>query len=88
VDLHRLLRELGAREILQVLCEGGAELATSLLRHDLVDRLELHYGSKMTGGGPSIGDLGVTSMDEALGWDVTNIARVDGDLLVSFERAS
>jgi diaminohydroxyphosphoribosylaminopyrimidine deaminase/5-amino-6-(5-phosphoribosylamino)uracil reductase len=88
VDLLRLLRELGGREVLQVFCEGGAELATSLLRHDLVDRLELHYGSKMTGGGPSIGDLGVTSMDEALGWKVTKVARVEGDLLVSLERGT
>jgi diaminohydroxyphosphoribosylaminopyrimidine deaminase / 5-amino-6-(5-phosphoribosylamino)uracil reductase len=88
VDLHRLLHELGGREVLQVLCEGGAELATSLLRHDLVDRLELHYGSKMTGDGPAIGDLGVTSMDGAVAWNLTNVARVQGDLLVSFERPS
>jgi diaminohydroxyphosphoribosylaminopyrimidine deaminase / 5-amino-6-(5-phosphoribosylamino)uracil reductase len=86
VDLDRLLRELGARDILQVLCEGGAKLATSLLKDDLVDRLKLHYGSKMTGGGPSIGDLGIASMEDAHAWRMTEMTRVEDDLLVTLER--
>jgi diaminohydroxyphosphoribosylaminopyrimidine deaminase/5-amino-6-(5-phosphoribosylamino)uracil reductase len=86
VDLVGLLRALAARGFLQVYCEGGARLATSLLREDLVDRLELHYGPKMTGGGPSIGDLGVGSMEEARAWMVTERRRVDDDLLVRLER--
>ncbi|MEA2508338.1 MAG: diaminohydroxyphosphoribosylaminopyrimidine deaminase [Actinomycetota bacterium] len=86
VDLVGLLRVLGDRDLLQVYCEGGARLATSLLREDLVDRLELHYGPKMTGGGPSIGDLGVGSMEEARVWMVTERRRVDDDLLVRLER--
>ncbi|MDP9224674.1 MAG: bifunctional diaminohydroxyphosphoribosylaminopyrimidine deaminase/5-amino-6-(5-phosphoribosylamino)uracil reductase RibD [Actinomycetota bacterium] len=60
VDLRHLLRELGSRDLLQVYCEGGAALATSLMKQDLVDRLQLHYGPKIAGGdGPSIADLGL-----------------------------
>jgi diaminohydroxyphosphoribosylaminopyrimidine deaminase/5-amino-6-(5-phosphoribosylamino)uracil reductase len=88
VDLMSLLRALGQRDFLQVYCEGGARLATSLLKNDLIDRLELHYGPKMTGGGPSIGELGVDSMDEARSWTVTERRQVGTDLLVSLERPS
>jgi diaminohydroxyphosphoribosylaminopyrimidine deaminase / 5-amino-6-(5-phosphoribosylamino)uracil reductase len=88
VDLMSLLRALGQRDFLQVYCEGGARLATSLLKNDLIDHLELHYGPKMTGGGPSIGELGVDSMDEARSWTVTERRQVGTDLLVSLERPS
>ena len=61
IDLFDLATFLGARRFLEVYCEGGARLATSLLKADLVNRLELHYGSALIGsGGPGIGDLGVT----------------------------
>jgi diaminohydroxyphosphoribosylaminopyrimidine deaminase / 5-amino-6-(5-phosphoribosylamino)uracil reductase len=87
VDLDHLLRELGGRDLLQVYCEGGARVATSFLKHDLVDQLQLHYGPMMTGsGGPSIGDLGVASMPDALSWVVTDSTRVGDDLLVTLER--
>jgi diaminohydroxyphosphoribosylaminopyrimidine deaminase / 5-amino-6-(5-phosphoribosylamino)uracil reductase len=86
VDLLSLLGTLGQRDFLQVYCEGGASLATSLLRHGLVDRLELHYGPKMTGGGSSIGDLGVHSMEEAVGWAVTGRRQIEDDLLLTLER--
>lgn len=87
VDLEHLVRDLGGRDFLQVYCEGGARLATSFLKHDLVDRLQLHYGPKMTGaGGPSIGDLGVGSMPEVRAWRVTDGTRLGDDLLVTLER--
>jgi diaminohydroxyphosphoribosylaminopyrimidine deaminase/5-amino-6-(5-phosphoribosylamino)uracil reductase len=86
VDLEQLLRALGARDILQVYCEGGASLATSLLREGLVHRLHLHLGPKMVGGdGPRIGDLGITSMAEAQEWDVRDVARVEDDVLLTLQ---
>jgi diaminohydroxyphosphoribosylaminopyrimidine deaminase/5-amino-6-(5-phosphoribosylamino)uracil reductase len=86
VDLMSLMQALGKRDFLQLYCEGGALLASSLIRNGLVDRLELHYGPKMTGGGPSIVNLGVHSMDEAVAWTVTERREVGDDLLVSLER--
>lgn len=38
-DMKAALRELGKREVVSILCEGGAELAGSLLQGQLVDRL-------------------------------------------------
>jgi diaminohydroxyphosphoribosylaminopyrimidine deaminase/5-amino-6-(5-phosphoribosylamino)uracil reductase len=89
VDLLQLLNELGSRGWLQIYCEGGARLATSLLKHKLVDRLDLHYGPKLAGGGGvSIGDLGVANIAETREWKMTEVRKVDGDLLVSLEPAT
>lgn len=84
VDLQALLSELGRREMLEVYCEGGAALATALLRDHLVNRLELHYGPLLLGaGGPEIGDLGITTMSEAGAWRVIATARRDDDVSVT-----
>ena len=83
VDLRALLEDLGRRHLLDVYCEGGARLAASLLREGLVDRLELHYGAKLVGEGPSIEDLGVSTMSEALTWSVAGVAHAGDDVMVS-----
>jgi diaminohydroxyphosphoribosylaminopyrimidine deaminase / 5-amino-6-(5-phosphoribosylamino)uracil reductase len=87
VDLFDLVRFLGDRGFLEVYCEGGARLATSLLKADLVNRLELHYGPITIGsGGPGIGDLGVTAMTTAGRWKLIGSDRLDDDVLVAYER--
>jgi diaminohydroxyphosphoribosylaminopyrimidine deaminase/5-amino-6-(5-phosphoribosylamino)uracil reductase len=86
VDLGALLAFLGERPMVEVLCEGGARLATSLLAERLVDRLELHYGPVLLGeGGPSLGRLGITTMGEAGRWSFVEIARSDRDAVVVLE---
>jgi diaminohydroxyphosphoribosylaminopyrimidine deaminase / 5-amino-6-(5-phosphoribosylamino)uracil reductase len=85
IDLSELLIALGNRGLLQVYCEGGAGLATSLLKQRLVNRLELHYGPKMVGNGPSIGDLGVADMSDARQWTTVDVTQVDDDVLVTLE---
>ena len=83
VDLDALIAETGRRGLLELFCEGGATLATELVRHRLVDRLELHIGAKMVGdGGPSLGDLGVETMSSAIGFRLVE-AHVAGDDLVA-----
>ena len=86
IDLHALMTSLGQRPMVHVLCEGGAELATSLLRADLVDRLEIHFGPVLTGGGPTLGDLGVTSMGDAPRWTLLDVGRYGSDAVLGFER--
>lgn len=87
VDLGELVTALGERLVLDLYCEGGAGLATSLLADDLVDRLELHYAPKLAGkGGPDIGDLGVRSMSGAHLWRIRETARSGDDLLVTLAR--
>jgi diaminohydroxyphosphoribosylaminopyrimidine deaminase/5-amino-6-(5-phosphoribosylamino)uracil reductase len=87
IDLRALIKTLGSRDMLEVYCEGGGRLATSLLAADLVDRLEINYGAVLLGsGGPDIGDLGVSDMSRARRMHVTNVTILDDDLLVTLER--
>ncbi len=50
IDLGAALRELGTRGVTRVLVEGGAQLAASLLRHDLVDRIAWFHAPGVLGG--------------------------------------
>jgi diaminohydroxyphosphoribosylaminopyrimidine deaminase/5-amino-6-(5-phosphoribosylamino)uracil reductase len=86
VDLAALVEALGARGVVEVLCEGGPRLASNLIREDLAGRLELHYGPVLTGGGASLADLGVNSMAEALRFEVETTERAGDDLLVTLAR--
>jgi diaminohydroxyphosphoribosylaminopyrimidine deaminase/5-amino-6-(5-phosphoribosylamino)uracil reductase len=88
VDLSALVANFGARGWLEVYCEGGATLASSLLRDGLVDRLELHYGPVIVGSGPSLGDLGIASMTAAQRWSTVAVERAGDDVIVSLRRQS
>jgi diaminohydroxyphosphoribosylaminopyrimidine deaminase/5-amino-6-(5-phosphoribosylamino)uracil reductase len=57
VDLRRVLREFGTREMLHVLLEAGAKLNGAALKSDLVDKVALFYAPKFmgTGGVPAVG---------------------------------
>lgn len=87
VDLGALLDELGRRGWLELYCEGGARLATSLLEAGLVNRLDVHMGALVLGrGGPDIGSLGISTMAEAGRWRLLEIERAGDDVLLSYER--
>ena len=69
LDLAAALTRLKEREIVAVLCEGGAELASALLREGLVDRLHLFRAPIALGrkaGMSAMQDLGADAIDEAL----------------------
>jgi diaminohydroxyphosphoribosylaminopyrimidine deaminase / 5-amino-6-(5-phosphoribosylamino)uracil reductase len=51
VDLHAVLRELGRRDILNVLMEAGAELNGTALQAGIVDKMILFYAPKIMGTG-------------------------------------
>lgn len=88
VDLRALLRRLGRDGIIEVMCEGGARLATSLLREDLVERLELYLAPiVLGGGGDGLGDVGVNAIGEARRWRIERAERIDEDLAVVLQRA-
>ena len=50
IDLPQAMRALGTRGLTRVLVEGGARLASSLLRADLVDRLVWFHAAGVMGG--------------------------------------
>ena len=51
VDLRAVIRELGKREILNVLLEAGAQLNGAALRSGIVDKMILFYAPKIMGTG-------------------------------------
>jgi diaminohydroxyphosphoribosylaminopyrimidine deaminase / 5-amino-6-(5-phosphoribosylamino)uracil reductase len=51
VDLHAVMRELGKREILNVLLEAGAQLNGAALQAGIVDKMILFYAPKIMGTG-------------------------------------
>ena len=54
-------------DVLTVLVEGGAAVATALIAADRVDRLLIYRAPLLLGGGRSIGDLGLTGLAAAHG---------------------
>jgi diaminohydroxyphosphoribosylaminopyrimidine deaminase/5-amino-6-(5-phosphoribosylamino)uracil reductase len=59
VPIRRLLRELAARDVLHVLCEGGGALASSLVRAGAVDEYQLFYAPCLLGGGATAALKGI-----------------------------
>lgn len=51
VDLHAVIRELGKREIVNLVIEAGAELNGAALESEIVDKMILFYAPKIMGSG-------------------------------------
>jgi len=86
VDLLALLRALGERGMMSVLCEGGSVVAARLLKARAVDRLLCFYAPKIVGGSaavPAVGELGIHQMSEALGLSLSSVERIDEDVLMT-----
>jgi len=84
-----VLAELGERSVVEVICEGGGDIASGFLRDDLVERLELYYGPVLLGnGGTALGDLGVRSIEEAKRFRTTKVQRLGDDVLMIQERSA
>jgi len=58
VDLRALMSELGRREILSILLEGGATLNASALREKVADRILIFMAPKIIGGEEAPGMIG------------------------------
>jgi diaminohydroxyphosphoribosylaminopyrimidine deaminase/5-amino-6-(5-phosphoribosylamino)uracil reductase len=83
VDLHELVSLLGKRGISSLLVEGGAAVATSFLKENLVDRLIVILAPKIIGKGiGAIADLGIRRMDDALGFSFHRVIRCGADLIL------
>lgn len=82
VDLRALLGELGRRDFLSVMIEGGGEVAASALRENLVDQVQIFIAPRLIGRGvPSVGDLGVSRVSEAVRLMNVEVEWVGDDLL-------
>ena len=88
LDFAMLLRALGDRGLMSVLCEGGAGLAGTILQAGAVDKLRFFYAPKIIGrsGLSAVGDLGLERMTDALLFDITQTELIGDDLLVESYR--
>ena len=85
VDLQSLMVELGKLQMVSLLIEGGARLATSSMRRGVVDKLSIFFAPKILGGLKSVPmflDLGIDSLDDAILMEQMKLQKIGGDILV------
>ncbi|MGA2957610.1 MAG: bifunctional diaminohydroxyphosphoribosylaminopyrimidine deaminase/5-amino-6-(5-phosphoribosylamino)uracil reductase RibD [Thermodesulfobacteriota bacterium] len=85
VDLRALMRELGRREILSILLEGGATLNASALREKVIDRMVIFMAPKIIGGEEApgmIGGDGAARIRDAAPLKRLKIKRIGPDLRI------
>lgn len=88
IEVIRSPQDIGALGSTYLYVEGGAATATSFLRADLVDRLELYRAPIVIGGGlPAIGDLGLADLASAHGrWRLAERRTLGSDLFEAYTR--
>jgi diaminohydroxyphosphoribosylaminopyrimidine deaminase/5-amino-6-(5-phosphoribosylamino)uracil reductase len=83
----RALKILADQEVRHVLLEGGPTLSAAFLRCGLVDQIDLYIAPALLGAGPpSVGDLGIESIDQALRWRTSRVELLGDDLFVELGR--
>lgn len=83
-SLRMVLDDLGKREIVSVLIEGGGEVLSEALDDRLIDKIQIYIGAKFTGG-PTLafGGVGAGSTAEALFVSVPHYERIGNDLRIT-----
>ena len=82
-NLDGVLRELGEKEIISVLIEGGGEILGQALDQRLVDKVQLYVGPVLTGG-PVVAfpGIGAASTEQAPRLDRVQYERIGQDVCV------
>jgi len=89
VSLKKLFRLLAARNISSVLIEGGAQMVTTALKEDLVDRLVTIIAPKIIGKGiEAIGDLHIRDLEEAKMLSVRSLIKKGADVIMDSRLSS
>ncbi|MEM6309855.1 MAG: bifunctional diaminohydroxyphosphoribosylaminopyrimidine deaminase/5-amino-6-(5-phosphoribosylamino)uracil reductase RibD [Pseudomonadota bacterium] len=90
LDLRHVMYALAGSGLTRVFCEGGGQLAASLLALDLVDQL-VGFNAGVTIGAeglPAIGALGLLSLSDAPRFDLQSLQAVGGDTLHIWQRTT
>jgi riboflavin-specific deaminase-like protein len=83
VDLKKLLKALGERDITSLLVEGGAEVITSFLKLGLMDKLVVIIAPRLLGSStPSVSDLNITDLSKAFKLTFDKVYRSGEDIVV------
>ena len=86
VDLRELLRQLGSRDIMSVLVEGGSQLVGGLLQEGLVDKFLFFYAPKILGDDQAISTISGTkaqNISDARSVRIHRIEQIGEDILVT-----
>ena len=84
VDLTALLKQLWAQDRSLVLLEGGPTLAGGFWRAGLVDRIVAYLAPTLLGAGvPALAATGVTTLGDAVGLEIVDVARLGPDLRIT-----
>jgi diaminohydroxyphosphoribosylaminopyrimidine deaminase/5-amino-6-(5-phosphoribosylamino)uracil reductase len=86
VDLDRLLKTLGEREITSVLVEGGGTLLGSLFDYRLVDKVIAFIAPIIIGGKEAktaVAGKGVDKVVDSIRLERVSLEKFGGDLMVS-----
>ncbi|MEA3507554.1 MAG: bifunctional diaminohydroxyphosphoribosylaminopyrimidine deaminase/5-amino-6-(5-phosphoribosylamino)uracil reductase RibD [Synergistota bacterium] len=87
-SMSEILQKLGAMGINYLLAEGGAGVAASLLKDDLVDQFSFFQASKFLGDGVGIGSaLPGAAMEQAIHAEVACVRSVEEDKWLEGGRA-
>ena len=83
-DPAEVLAAMTERGIHHVLLEGGATLAAAFLRAGLVDEVVAYLAPTLLGSGPAaVGDLGITTIADAVRLETTDVTVLGGDVRVT-----
>ncbi len=84
ISLHDVMKQLGEKEIVSVLCEGGGILAGSLLNQKLVDKIIFTVAPKILGEGKdSICGFHTGGIENALILRDITLNTIDDDIVVT-----
>jgi diaminohydroxyphosphoribosylaminopyrimidine deaminase/5-amino-6-(5-phosphoribosylamino)uracil reductase len=83
-DPKEVLAAVAAAEIHRVWLEGGPTVAAALLAAGLVDEVVAYVAPAFLGRGrPSVGDLGITTMEHVLRLEPTDITLIGHDVRIT-----
>ena len=82
VSFSSLLKELGKREIMSVLVEGGSGMITALLKVNLVDKMIIPISPRILGKGlEAIGDININKIKDAIKFSSFKTMKKGDDLI-------
>lgn len=82
-DLGEILADLYSRDIRRVFVEGGPTVASAFVAAGLVDEYAIYLAPKLLGGPRlALGDIGVSTIDDARTLHLTAVERLGDDILV------
>jgi len=89
LSIETALKQLSLAGLTRVFCEGGGQLAASLLKADFVDRLVIFHAGMALGADarPGLGVLGLDDLQEAKRFQLHSQQRIGDDVQTDWRRS-